>query len=227
MAKIKEKLNAIKLRKKGWSIKEIAESLNISKGSASVWCSDTELTLKQKEKLHKKMVDAGHVGRVRGAEVNRQKKLKRLSFYRNKAKKELINFTKRDLAMLGLGLYWGEGTKSNKSSLAFVNSDPDAILITYKYFHSIFGVKKEDFMPRIFINDIHKPRIKKVLQYWSSLLELPIEQFGNPVFLRMKNKKRYDNHESYFGIISLKVRKSSELKYQIIGLIEELKSKNK
>lgn len=82
-------------------------------------------------------------------------------------------------------------------------------------------------MPRIFINEIHRQRIKKVLNFWSNLLQLPIEQFGNPVLLKMKQRKIYDNHESYYGVLSLKIRKSTKLKYHIRGLIGAMKQNMK
>ncbi len=123
------------------------------------------------------------------------------------------------------GLYWGEGTKSDRSALAIVNSDPEIILVMKKWFKKVFQLNDEDFMPRIFINDIHRPRIKKVVKYWSSLLQLPESQFGNQVFLKMNQKKIYENYDSYYGILSLKVRRSSRLKYEILGLIDAVKKK--
>ena len=225
MAKFKKKLKAQDLRRRGFSIKEIAEELNVSKGSASVWCKEIILTKRQKKKLYEKMVVAGHKGRLKGAEVNHKRKMERISFHRKKGLEEMKNFNsnKKDLFMVGVGLYWGEGVKSLKSGLSFVNSDPDAILIMYRWFQEVFDIQKEEFMPRVFINEIHKERIQKVLQYWSALLQLPIEQFGNPVFLKTKQKKIYDNHDSYFGVLSLKIRKSTDLKYRIIGLIDALR----
>ncbi len=61
------------------------------------------------------------------------------------------------------------------------------------------------------------------MNYWSDLLELPIEQFGNPVLLKMKQKKVYENYDEYYGVLSLKVRKSSDLKYRILGLIDAMR----
>lgn len=47
MAKSKEKLEAINLRKKGQSIKYIAKTLSVSIGSVSLWCKDVVLTEEQ------------------------------------------------------------------------------------------------------------------------------------------------------------------------------------
>lgn len=223
MAKFQKKIKAHQLRREGWSINAIASKLNVSKGSVSLWCQEITLTKKQKDTLKRNAVKAGLKGRLIGAKMNHQKKIEKIKFYEKDGIKIIKDISKRDLLMTGLGLYWGEGVKLDKSSLAFVNSDKEAILFMYEWFRVILKVKKEDFMPRIFINEMHKPRINKVLKFWSNLLELPIEQFGNPVLLKMKQKKVYDNYDDYYGVLSLKVRRSSELKYKILGLLKALK----
>lgn len=139
------------------------------------------------------------------------------------AKKQLNRISDRDLLVAGVALYWGEGSKSDKSQLAFVNSDPEAIKFMFCWFKKIMHIKNEEFMPRIFINNIHKNRIKKVLKFWSKLLNLPEGQFGNPVFLGGRPKKVYENHDNYYGVLSLKIRKSSKIKYHVLGFIEALK----
>lgn len=220
MAKFEKRLEARRLRKKGWSIGGIAQHLNISKSTASAWCIDVRLTVAQKEFLRKKVIAAGHAGRIKGAEMNRQKKLDRINYHRYAALSEISCLSKRDLLLTGLGIYWGEGTK--KGNLALVNSDPKLVLFMYKWFKISLGVMKDDFRPQIFINCMHKPRAQKVLTFWSDLLGLPMSQFGNTVFLKMKNKKVYENHDSYFGVIALRVKKGTDLKYRILGLIEAL-----
>ena len=225
MAKFEEKIKAQQLRKKGWSIGAIAEELRVSKSSASIWCLDVALTKRQTDRLKENSISAGHKGRMIGAAMNRKKKQDTMSTCKKKASETVSQMTDRDLLMLGIGLYWGEGTKSERSALAIVNSDPEIILVMMKWFKKVFNVKNEEFMPRIFINEIHRPRIQKVVEYWSSLLHLPMEQFGNQVFLKIKQKKVYENYDSYYGILSLKVCKSSRLKYEVLGLIDAVKKK--
>lgn len=53
-----------------------------------------------------------------------------------------------------------------------------------------------------------------------------MRQFGNPVFLVHKQKKVYENYHHYYGVLALRVRKSSRLKYEILGLIDALKKSN-
>lgn len=223
MSKFDKKLKALDLRRKGTSIKSIAEILQVSKGTASVWCRDIELTKEQGQTLKENAIKAGHEGRMIGAEMNKQKKRDSIAFFHQSGKKEIGVLVNRDLLMAGLGLYWGEGSKTDRGNLSFTNSDPDAILFMYKWFSQIMGVKKQDFIPRIFINEIHRPRIEKVLEFWLELLGLPREQLRNTVFIKTKQKKIYENHDSYYGVVSLRIRKSTHLRYRIMGLIEAIK----
>ena len=224
MAKFEKRLRALKLRREGWSIKFIARRLEVSKGTASIWCRDIRLTPEQNKKLIENAIAAGHRGGMVGARINKEKKEKIIQFYKEDGRRRLTFISGRSFLIAGLSLYWAEGSK--KSKLAFVNSEPEMIKFMHFWFESVMGVKEQEFMPRIFINEMHQPRIKKVLKFWSELLHLPVSQFGNPVFLKHKQKKVYENYENYYGVLALGVRKSSELKYQILGLIDALRSSN-
>ena len=57
MAKSRDKIKARKLRKKGESIKKIANLLNISTSTVSLWCRDVELTNIQIDNLRKRQTD--------------------------------------------------------------------------------------------------------------------------------------------------------------------------
>lgn len=219
MAKSILKIKAQKLRKKGKSINFIASFLNIPKSTVSIWCKDVELTKKQKEKLIK---NSGK-GRLMGAQANKEKKEKCIEFYKKNGKKEIGKLSERDFLIAGLALYWAEGSKTYK--LAFSNSEPVAIKFMFLWFKKIMKVKNEEFMPCVFINSVHKNRINKVLSFWSEFLKLPMNQFRNPVFLNVKSKKVYENFENYYGVMSLRIKRGTNLRYKILGLIEAIKLK--
>ena len=141
MAKFEKKIEARKLRKKGWSIRSIALHIDVTKGSVSIWCRDLELTHKQKERLLKNAIRAGHKGRMIGAEMNRKKKQDRIDYNKKLGIQEIGRLAKRDLLLAGIGLYWGEGTK--KSATALVNSDPKLILFMFHWFKYVMNVKNK------------------------------------------------------------------------------------
>lgn len=217
MAKFDLKLKAFTLRRRGWSINTIAKELGVAKSTTSIWCRDLELTPNQRQQLKNK----SNIGRLLGARANHNKKLERISYYLEKGEKDLGNLSERDLFIAGIALYWAEGTKKSGSKFSVSNSDPKLILFVFKWL-KLFGVKKSDIMPRVFINSIHETRMDDVVSFWAQLLKLPVEQFGKPVLLKDRPKKIYENHENYYGVMALHIRRGSELKYKTLGLIEAM-----
>ncbi|MEK7535865.1 MAG: hypothetical protein AAB590_02540 [Patescibacteria group bacterium] len=224
MAKSVQRIKSIDLRRTGESIIAIAHKLGVSKSSVSHWCKNIELTAEQRKKLLLSSIKAGHKGRLIGAQMNRERKEGRIRFHEENGHTQINKLTSREFLIAGTALYWAEGSKTDRSQLSLVNSDPVLILFMYHWFQTIFSIRKEDFLPRISINEIHRPRVKKVLTYWSRLLKLPRSQFGNISFIKAKQKKIYANYDLYYGVLSLRIRKSTDLKYRIKGLIKALGS---
>lgn len=221
MAKFEKRLEAFRLRRQGWSINAIASQLAVSKSSASEWCSDLQLTEPQRKRLAENAIRESHRGRMIGAQRNRDKKQQQIEFYKQLGKQDIGRLTDRDWLIAGVALYWAEGTK--KSRFGFTNSEPQMIAFMAHWLKRALGIKKEEFMPRIFINAIHEPRITKVLNFWSELLQIPAHQFGKPVFLRDRPKKIYENHDNYYGVLALGVRNSTKIKYRVLGLIDAIR----
>ncbi|HAT74133.1 MAG: hypothetical protein US30_C0006G0030 [Candidatus Moranbacteria bacterium GW2011_GWF2_36_839] len=216
MAKFKEKIKAINLRKEGLSIKEISKILGVSKSSASVWCSDVELSKKQIQKLHERMVMGGYVGRLKGANIQRKLKQERISFYNKQGKKEIEHLQKRELFIAGLALYWGEGGKRD-SRARFYNSDHLIIAFIMRWFREILGVSDDRFIMYVTINQSHKERLSDIIEYWSKITKISTEQFRRPILIKSKNKKVYENHSRHYGTLCVSISRSSKLFYQIKG----------
>lgn len=222
MAKTKERMLARKLRIRGESIKEIAKKLKVSSGSVSIWCEDLVLSSTQKEYLFQRQVKAGHRGRMLGTEANKRKKLENVVLQEKNARKMIGKMTKRDKLLLGIGLYWGEGTKARTSGTALVNSDPSIILFARDWFEQL-GVKRSEFNPYIYISETHQSRERTIEKFWSNLLEIPISQFNKVIFLKGRRKKIYANHDSYYGVLALRVARGTTLRYKIMGLVQACK----
>lgn len=130
MSKSKLRIEAIKLRRNGRSVGEIMQILGISKSTSSHWCREVMLTEKQKKLLRYKSTLAGHKGRMIGAEMNHRKKLDSIEKNYKEASRLIGNLSNRDLLIAGASLYWGEGSKSDRTAgFVFVNSDPDMVLL--------------------------------------------------------------------------------------------------
>jgi hypothetical protein len=224
MSKFDLKPEAFYLRKKGISYGEIAKRLCLSKSTISLWCSDILLTEKQEKNLKNKIIRSGMNGRLLGAQKNKNKKLLEIREAEIWAKEKIGKISTKELLIANVALYWAEGSKKSNTGFIFVNSDPDMILFIYNWLMVDMNISKEDFSPRVSINISHKDRVMNILKYWSNLLDLPVSSFGNPYFINTTQKKRYQNHDSYYGVLRLRLKKSTNFRYKILALIGQLKS---
>jgi hypothetical protein len=80
---------------------------------------------------------------------------------------------------LGLGLYWGEGTKRNKTSVRLGNTDPRLIRVFLEFLYTIYGAERQKFRFGLQIfGDMSK---KTALSFWRSQLNVSREQFGKVI----------------------------------------------
>jgi hypothetical protein len=55
---------------------------------------------------------------------------------------DTASLSSRDIHMLGLGLYWGEGYKRGSRELGFTNSDPLIARFFIRWLELMYGAKK-------------------------------------------------------------------------------------
>ncbi|MEA2715344.1 MAG: hypothetical protein QOG91_372 [Candidatus Parcubacteria bacterium] len=167
----------------------------------------------------------GHLGRLRGAQVNKDKKIASQFAAAVWAKNIVPTITERDRLMTGIALYWAEGSKSPRTTgFVFVNSDPIMIKFMHDWLIGIVLIPKESIVAQVSINEIHRYRIETVLNFWSHLLDLPRNKFSNTSFIKSRQKKIHENHEIYYGVLRLSVSRSTFLKYKVLQMIEILKA---
>jgi transposase len=97
--KLKEKKQAIMLRKKGLSYKEIKKKVNVSKSTLNKWCRDVILSVEQFERLRKKKLEGAALGRMISAKKQQRARIKRTKKLLKIGKKEVGNLKKRNTNM--------------------------------------------------------------------------------------------------------------------------------
>jgi len=188
------------LRKKGYSISEISLYTGKSKSIVSRYIQGVEVLPEYISILKKKQGGS----KVRSNDLWEKSKIS--------ASNILGKITTRDKMILLVGLYWGEGTKSE---LNIINSDP-ILLRAFINFIKDFGVSKERIKASVRIyEDIDS---KKAITYWSNILDLNKSQFFK-VELREGRKKG----KLEFGMCRLRVEKSSKEFKLLISLINNIK----
>jgi len=223
MANFTKKNKALKLRKDGRSINEIATTLDISKSTVSMWCRDVQLGPKQIERLAKRQEVGSYKGRMKFLERIRNERIKEVAFLRRQGIKETGKLNKRDLFIAGIAMYWSEGyTYPNGDQVGFTNSDPKIILLILKWFKENCRVADDKISLQVKINKIHKNRIREVENYWSRLTKVPLSQFNKTVLIKSKVKKIYPNPEDHYGTLRITIHQGTKLRRKINGWIEGL-----
>jgi transcriptional regulator with XRE-family HTH domain len=224
MAKSRERNLALKFRKNGKSIKDIAKELGVAKSTVSLWCRDVFLNKVQLFKLHEKMIRGGHEGRLKGAKMQYERRLEREKKFKTRGFKRIGRLSKREFLIAGIALYWGEGQKKGRE-VRITNSDPELIKFIIDWFKRGWGVTNDRFTAFIIINKIHEKRLGEVENYWSRIANIPKRQFTKTILVKRENKKNYSNFPTHYGTLTIRIKKPASLHYQIIGSIEGLTQK--
>ncbi len=220
--KFKEHQKALFLRQNGKSIRQIAKLLKISPSTASKWCKHIKLSPKQQEFLLNSESRTSHLRRL--AKQSHRNKLLRVKELTSEAKAEIKHLNKNELFLTGLALYWAEGFKSLKEGrVGFCNSDPKMIKFFIKWLKRSFDIKPEDLILRAEFNESHEYRKEEIEKFWSKTTRIPKEQFERSFYHKSIWLKRYENPENYYGVLRIRVRKSSELLTRIRGWIDGLR----
>ena len=205
--KIKERHKAIKLRERGYSLKEIARELGVAKSSVSMWVRDVALSSMAEKRLLTKI----KLGQFNAAK-NKLAKTKAIEDeYIKKAKKEIseLNMGGYYSKLLCALIYWCEGAKSCNAGVNFVNSDPNLIKEFLKLLRSSFELDESKFRPCIHLHSYHD--IKKQLDFWSKITDIDKRQFIKP-YIKQNAGKRI--HAHYEGCIAIKYH-SNDLARQL------------
>lgn len=168
-----------KLRQKGASLRELEKKFNIPSSTISRWVRDihsqekTYINARIKESLLKdQSIDIVHAFKV------------------NKASAQiLVSF-----------LYWCEGSKYPSSNcVAFSNSDFTLVKTFVELLKRAFPIDENKFRARLQIHSTHD--YQKILPFWSTLLDIPKNQFYKPTITHpTKNMKR----RNYVGTCTIK-----------------------
>ena len=222
MAKSKQRIQARELRGGGESIKVIAKLLKVSPGSASLWCRDIVLTKKQIIDLEKRARDPHYGRRLSYSLAQQRKRQEKTVRLREEGIKDVGKLRKRELFLTGIALYWAEGFKKD-SQAGFASSDPAMIKFFIKWLEECCDYGVEDLIFRVTVNISHKNRIGEIEKHWSNIIGIPESSFQKPYYQNVKWKKVYENPSEYFGVLRVKVRKSTDFLRKIYGWMEGLR----
>ncbi len=212
--KVKEKEQARFLRKQGFSINQISTRLMVAKSSVSVWVRDINLSSEQLHNLAVRGQTREVVERRRQTRITRESTRRQIII--DRARSDISRLSKRDLFILGIALYWGEGSKTNRGSVQMVNTDPRLIKISMKFFRDICNVAEERFRGHVHLHP-HLD-VKQAEEYWSLHSGIPLQQFFKTSMQQSRSSKHKRDSLPY-GTFSIYVC-DTELFLKIKGWTE-------
>lgn len=219
--KHEKKLKAIELRMAGLSYSEILKQVNVAKSTLATWLCSVSLSMPQKQRLtDKKLASA-----LRGALIKKERRIKLTEQIKKEAKSEIGSLSERERWLLGVALYWAEGSKEKSThpglGIRFSNSDPLMVQFFTNWLIEICKIPKNMIEFELYIHENHKNRLPEVTKYWLQFIKPPKEHFKHIYFKKNKIKtKRKNVGNSYYGLVRVKVSSSSGLNRKIAGWIE-------
>lgn len=190
------KKRAVVLRRNGWSYKIIAKRLGVSKSSLSLWLRDVPY------EPNRAVIERIRLGPARAAASKGRRRLTQILALRAQGQRDLGRLSRRDLLLLGLGLYLGEGSKVDES-VRIVNADPLVIRIAMRWLRQSCGVPERNFVVTAHIY----PDLSSVtsVRYWSRVTGVPPRQFEPVQIDRRLNKSAKKRRRLPYGTAHIKV----------------------
>jgi len=211
MARKEDKQKAIVMRKKGMSYSQIKEKLNVSKSTLSGWLYNMPLS----EKRIRELQADSPIRIERYRNTMRVKRETRLGEVYKKVSKNIGNFSKRDLFLAGLFLYWGEGTKAQNSLVALTNTNPDMLKFFIEWL-KLFGVKNKDLKVKLHLySDMNT---EESINSWSQELKIPLNNFYKPYIKKTSLKSITYKNGFGKGTCSVIVGDRDLWEYILMGL---------
>ncbi|MFA5936936.1 MAG: hypothetical protein WC822_03600 [Candidatus Paceibacterota bacterium] len=109
------------------------------------------------------------------------------------------NFKKMFLFGLGLGLFWGEGSKRNIHAVRLSNSDPELVKIFINFLIKIYNIDKTKL--RFQIQTYDDLNLNELRTFWMKYLSVKNTQFFKTTILKRRGNGTYIKKMKYGVII--------------------------
>jgi transposase len=180
--KLAERERARGLRAQSWTLVEIAQELGVSKGTVSVWVRDVDFVPRPRNRGH----PAGPKHPMR---LKKEAEIARCA---EEATIWVGALTDRDLAMFALGLYAGEGNKTD-GSVGMANTSPALLRVLLSWLRGSFDIDESRLRARLYLHD--GLNLDEAVEFWSGALDVPATRFQKPYRAVVDDTRRSRKHE--------------------------------
>ncbi len=213
------KSKAIHMRQEGHSYAEILREVPVAKSTLSLWFGSIGLSQPQKQRITLKRIAAAQ----RGASKRRQTRLEEIASYLKTGSSQVGKISTRELWLLGIALYWAEGSKQRDSNISvgvqFTNSDSTMAWIFLKWL-TLMGILADAICFELYVHETRKQEILAFKTWWANQLRISPAQIDRVYFKKGNPKTNRKNIEDlYHGLIRIKVKSSTRLNRKINGWV--------
>ena len=197
---------AVDLRKRGWSYNIIAARLGVNKSTLSHWLRTVPY------EPNEAVIRRIRRGPAVAAASKQRKRLEQIRTLQHQARRELQRVSRRDLLMLGLALYMGEGSRLYEN-IRFINSDQRFVRIAMQWFRKVWGVPERNFAIRVHLYPDSSHRAS--IAYWSRVTGVPRGQFEGVSVDRRLGKSPLKQRRLPYGTAHVKVRSRGDPRFGV------------
>lgn len=122
---------------------------------------------------------------------------------------------------LGLGIYWGEGSKTSDHSLRVANTDVGIIKTFREFLLKICRLNERKITYSLICFNNANPKV--AAKYWSKELGILPDKFGKITIIPKQGKGTY-KHKSLYGVCTIQAS-NIKLRNWLINELEILKNK--
>lgn len=193
--------DALQLRKRGRSIKEIRSKLGVPLSTLSGWVRNVSLSAGQRKRLHKRWREGLVAARVAAVKWHNAQKAVRMEEAKRAAMTVLNEIPKSAWAVeLALAmLYLGEGSKTNGQT-TLASSDSRIARFFIQSVRRLYNVLPTDIKCHLHLRADQDP--KRLTRYWARELGLRTSNFGKPLIDKRTIKST--TYPRYKGVCAIR-----------------------
>lgn len=175
--KLVAKEQAIALREKGYSLKEISDELSVAKSSASLWTQNVKMSKSALKRLESKVKKCVIISSQKHVAITNAERAAFFEKAMRKIKNNFPNIPRDEAKFYTTLIYWCEGAKSTDNIIKFANSDPKLVRFFLAVFRQGFDLKMDKFKAILHLHEYHNEN--QQIKFWSEVTGIPTDQFYN------------------------------------------------
>jgi hypothetical protein len=164
--RVEDRERARQLRAEAWTLQQIADELEASRGQVSVWVRDVLFTPGPRSRA-----------RRRAPNALQRRKQDEIALLRAIGVARIGELSRKQFLVAGTALYAGEGSKTD-GSVRFANSDPRMILFFVRWLRAFFAIDEARLRLNLYLHE--GLDLEAANRFWSDLTDIPIRQFTTP-----------------------------------------------